>query len=130
MVSIDAELISIENQATAANVNGKVLDFGENGVTASAMYCMVKLTKGCTTGAVASVKVQSAPTAEFSTPVDEMTITVPAGVVQTAPCDLVQFRMPLQMQNRYCRIVVVGGSIAPAGGKLWAYLTPEFNISL
>ena len=126
MVSIDAELISIENEATAASVNGKVLDLGENGVTNSAMYCKVSLTQGCKSGKVTAVKVQSAATAAFTSPVDEMTVTVPAGADQSVPCDLVQFRLPLQMQNRYCRIVVTGD--APTGGKLWAYLTPEFNI--
>ena len=126
MVSIDAELITIENEDVAANVNGKVLDLGENGVTNSAMYCKACLTQGCTSGKVTAVKVQSAATAAFTSPVDEMTVTVPAGIDQSVPCDLVQFRLPLQMQNRYCRIVVTGE--APAGGKLWAYLTPEFNI--
>lgn len=126
MVSIDAELISIENVDAAASVNGKVLDLGDNGALASPMFCVVRLTKGCDTGKVTAVKVQTSAAQAFTDPVDEMTVTVGAGIDQAKPCDLVQFFLPLQMQNRYCRIVVTGE--APTGGKLWAYLTPEFNI--
>lgn len=126
-VSIDAKLIYMNDVNTAATVNGNVIDLGGNGVLASPMFCTVKLTKGLSAGTVAKVTVQSSANESFSSPVEEMSVTVGASVDQTKPCNLAQFFFPLEVHNRYTRVVVTGGSTAPSGGKLWAYLSPDFQ---
>lgn len=125
MAVIDAELLFCSDKAVAASVTTNVVDLGKNGAVLVPLYISVKLTEGCTSGSMTAVKVQSASTEAFSSPVDEMTVQVPASVVQTRPCNLVQFFAPINPANRYVRLVMTGS--APQGGKLWAYMSPDIQ---
>lgn len=125
MAVIDAKLLFCSDKPVAASVTTNVVDLGKNGAVLVPLYISVKLTEGCTSGSVTSVKVQSAATEAFSGAVDEMTVQVPASVVQTRPCNLVQFFAPISPANRYVRLVMTGTS--PAGGKLWAYMSPDIQ---
>ena len=111
MAVIDAKLLFCSDKPVAASVTTNVVDLGKNGAVLVPLYISVKLTEGCTSGSMTSVKVQSAATEAFSGAVDEMTVQVPASVVQTRPC--------------YVRLVMTGTS--PAGGKLWAYMSPDIQ---
>ena len=125
MAVIDAKLLFCSDKPVAASVTTNVVDLGKNGAVLVPLYISVKLTEGCTSGSMTSVKVQSAATEAFSGAVDEMTVQVPASVVQTRPCNLVQFFAPISPANRYVRLVMTGTS--PAGGKLWAYMSPDIQ---
>ena len=125
---IDYELIMCKDKATAATVTTDVVDLGKNGANLTPLYTSVKLTQGLASGSVTSIKLQTAADEEFSSPVDEMTVTVPASVQQTRPCNLAQFHCPISPQNRYARLVITGSS--PTGGKLWAYITGNVQVPL
>lgn len=127
-VLIDYELIMCKDKDTAASVTTDVVDLGKNGANLSPLYISVKLTQGLTGGSINTIKLQTAEDEEFSSPVDEVTITVPASVIQTRPCNLAQFHCPISPQNRYVRAVIAGSS--PAGGKLWAYITGDVQVPL
>ena len=127
-VMIDNELVMCKDKDTAATVTTDVVDLGKNGANLTPLYTSVKLTQGLTGGSVTSIKLQTAADAAFSSPVDEMTITVPSSVKQTRPCNLAQFLCPISPQNRFARLVISGSS--PAGGKLWAYITGDVQVPL
>ena len=79
MAMIDAELIFSENQAVAADVvSTKSIDLGGATKLIHPLFFDVKLTAPCTSGKMTAITVQSAPTFDFSAPVDEVPITVPA----------------------------------------------------
>lgn len=127
-VTIDAKLLLMENVNTAASVTSSVLDLGKNN-TLNPLFVDVKLTTGVTAGNVASIKLQSSTDEAFTSPIDEMTVTIgKTAAQQKIPCQLAQFFCPVQPGGRYIRIIVTGGSTAPAGGKLWAYLTPDIQV--
>lgn len=127
-MTIDYELIMCKDKDVAANVTTDVVDLGKNGSNLSPLYVSVKLTQGLTGGAINAIKLQTAEDEAFSSPVDEITITVPASIIQTRPCNLAQFHCPITPQNRYVRAVITGSS--PAGGKLWAYITSDVQVPL
>ena len=128
MAAIDSKLLFCSDKAVAASVTTDVIDLGKNGSVLVPLYISVKLTEGCTSGSMTNVKVQSASTESFSDAVDEMTVQVPASVVQTRPCNLVQFFAPITPSKRYVRLVMTGSS--PAGGKLWAYMSPDVQVPI
>ena len=128
MAAIDAKLLLCSDKAVAASVTTDAIDLGKNGAVLVPLYVSVKLTEGCESGSMTSVKVQSASIAEFSDAVDEMTVQVPASVVQTRPCNLVQFFAPISPAKRFVRLVMTGSS--PVGGKLWAYLSPDIQVPI
>ena len=128
MANIDAKLLFCSDKAVAASVTTDVIDLGKNGAVLQPLYISVKLTEGCSSGSMTSVKVQSAATEAFSGAVDEMTVNVPTSVVQTRPCNLAQFFAPIKPGNRYVRLVIAGSS--PTGGKLWSYMSPDVQVPL
>ncbi|MCQ2282371.1 MAG: hypothetical protein MJZ99_07085 [Bacteroidales bacterium] len=129
MAYIDNELIFLNDVDTAATVNSAVLDLGTKGAWLHPLYIDVKLTKALASGNITTIKVQSAATKEFTAPADEMQVTVPAAVNQTAgPATLAQFFAPIRTGNRYVRIVVTGTS--PTGGKLTAYMSSGAAVNL
>lgn len=128
MAAIDAKLLFCSDKAVAASVTSDVIDLGKNGAVLHPLYISAKLTTGCTSGSMTSIKVQSSATEAFSNAVDEMTVNVPASLVQSRPCNLAQFFCPIQPANRYVRLVFTGSS--PSGGKLWAYLSPDIQVPI
>lgn len=129
-VMIDAKLILCENVDTAATVTSKALDIGRN-KSLRPLYVDVKLTKGVTAGRVKSVELQSSADESFSAPITEMVVTIgKTAEQQKHACQLVQFFASIQPQGRYVRLVITGDTTAPAGGKLWAYLSPNIQVPL
>lgn len=127
-VMIDANLLLLENIDTAATVTSSVLDIGKNN-SVNPLYVAVKLTKGVSSGNVASVKLQSSATEDFGTPIEEMTVTIgKTAEQQKKTCTLAQFFCPIQPGGRYIRIIVTG--TAPTGGKLWAYLSTDVQVPI
>lgn len=129
-VMIDAKLILCEDTATAAKVTSNVLDLGRNKVL-KPLYVDVKLTQGVTAGRVKSVELQTSADEAFTSPFSEMTVTVgKTAEQQKKACQLAQFFAAIQPQGRYVRVVITGDTTAPAGGKLWAYLSPDIQVPL
>ena len=121
---IDAELILCENKDTAASVTSEVLDLGRNKVL-KPLYVDVKLTQGVTAGRVKSVELQTSADKAFTS------VTVgKTAEQQKRACQLAQFFASIQPQGRYVRLVITGDTTAPAGGKLWAYLSPDIQVPL
>lgn len=128
--TIDAELILCENKETAASVTSSVLDLGRNKVL-KPLYVDVKLTQGVTAGRVKSVELQTSADEEFTAPISEMTVTIgKTAEQQKRACQLAQFFAAIQPQGRYVRLIITGDTVAPAGGKLWAYLSPDIQVPL
>ena len=137
MAVIDAALVFMNGTAAGASVTSDVCDLGANGSLVHQIYVSVKLTEGVTAGAVESVKVQTATDSSFTSPVDEMEVFVKADATkQKKPCTLAQFYCPLEPSARYVRLVVTGsttgdsGGTAIAGGKLWAYISPDVQVPI
>lgn len=130
--TIDAKNIFLKDVDTASSVTSSVLDLGV-GTNLTPLYIDVKLTKAVTAGNVATVTVQSSTTAAFNTAITEMVVTVhPSATAQAAgPCQLAQFFCPITPGGRYARLIVAGptgdGAVAPANGKLWAYMSPDIQ---
>ena len=137
MAVIDAALVFMNGTAAGASVTSDVCDLGTNGSLVHQIYVSVKLTEGVTAGNVKSVKVQTATDSSFTSPVDEMEVFVKADATkQKKPCTLAQFYCPLEPSARYVRLVVTGsttgdsGGTAIAGGKLWAYISPDVQVPI
>ena len=137
MAVIDASLVFLNNKAAGASVTSDVCDLGNNGSLVHQIYVSLKLTEGVTAGAVESVKVQTATDSGFTSPVDEMTVNIkPDKTKQKKPCTLAQFYCPLEPSARYVRLVVTGSSTSTtaaeniAGGKLWAYISPDVQVPI
>ena len=127
-VMIDAKLILCENVDTAATVNSKALDIGRN-KSLRPLYVDVKLTKGVTAGRVKSVELQSSADESFSAPITEMVVTIgKTAEQQKRACQLAQFFASIQPQGRYVRVKITGDTTVPAGGKIWAYLSPDIQV--
>nr|DAF08867.1 MAG TPA: major capsid protein [Caudoviricetes sp.]DAO96621.1 MAG TPA: major capsid protein [Caudoviricetes sp.] len=47
---------------------------------------------------------------------------------QKHACQLAQFFASIQPQGRYVRVKITGDTTAPAGGKIWAYLSPDIQV--
>ena len=126
-VMIDAKLILCENVDTAATVTSNVLDIGRN-KSLRPLYVDVKLTKGVTAG-VKSVELQTSADKGFSSPVTEMVVTIgKTAEQQKHACQLAQFFASIQPQGRYVRVKITSDTTAPAGGKIWAYLSPDIQV--
>lgn len=137
MAVIDAALVFLKDVAAGATVTSDVLDLGKNGSLVHQIYVSLKLTEGVTAGAIESVKVQTSASSEFTSPVDEMTVNIkPDKTKQKKPCALAQFYCPLEPSARYVRLVVSGSTTstaaaeAIAGGKLWAYISPDVQVPI
>ena len=137
MAVIDAALVFMNGTAAGASVTSDVCDLGANGSLVHQIYVSLKLTEGVTAGAVESVKVQTATDSSFTSPVDEMTVNIkPDKTKQKKPCTLAQFYCPLEPSARYVRLVVTGSSTSTttaeniAGGKLWAYISPDVQVPI
>lgn len=129
MAYLDNELIFMNDEAAAASMTSAVLDLGTKGGNVHPLFIDVKLTKAMTSGKMDTITVQSAATEAFSSPVTEMTVTVPASINQTAaPATLAQFFAPIKTSNRYVRITMAGTS--PVGGKVSAYMTSGIAVGL
>ncbi len=113
----------------ASVTSAKVIDLGKNGSVYDPIDIQVNLSTANTAGTVASVKVQSSTDAAFTTPVDEATFYVPSSVKQTKPCVLAQFKCPITFQSRYVRLQYAGGTTAPTGGKITAFMTKGLAVS-
>ena len=129
-VMIDAKLILCENVDTAATVTSSVLDLGRNKVL-KPLYVDVKLTQGVSAGRVKSVELQTSADKAFTTPITEMVVTVgKTAEQQKRACRLAQFFAAIQPQGRFVRVKITGDTTAPAGGKLWAQLSPDIQVPL
>nr|DAW48709.1 MAG TPA: major capsid protein [Caudoviricetes sp.] len=127
-VMIDAKLILCENVDTAATATSKALDIGRN-KSLRPLYVDVKLTKGVTAGRVKSVELQSSADESFSAPITEMVVTIgKTAEQQKHACQLAQFFASIQPQGRYVRVKITGDTTVPAGGKIWAYLSPDIQV--
>ncbi|MHC1718543.1 MAG: hypothetical protein AB9883_07810 [Acidaminococcaceae bacterium] len=117
---LDAKLLFSNNQAIAAGtvISETVLKVG-SAAMANPLLIDVKLTTGLTGGTVTKVKLQSASDAAFTTPVDEVEITVPTSIVQTRACTLASFFSPIKLGNDYARLIYTAGAGA-SGGKVFA----------
>ena len=129
-VMIDANLLLCKDTDTAATVTSNVLDLGRNKVI-NPLYIDVKLTQGVTAGRVKSVELQTSADKAFTSPISEMVVTVgKTAEQQKRACQLAQFFASIQPQGRYVRLVITGDTTAPAGGKLWAYLSPDIQVPM
>lgn len=129
-VMIDAKLILCENADTAATVMSSVIDLGRNKVL-KPLYVDVKLTQGVSAGRVKSVELQTSADKAFTTPITEMVVTVgKTAEQQKRACQLAQFFTAIQPQGRFVRVKITGDTTTPAGGKLWAYLSPDIQVPL
>ncbi len=129
MAMIDAELIFSEEQAVGVTViSTNVIDLGGATKLIHPLFFDVKLCTACSSGTMDTVTVQSATDSVFTTPVDEVTITVPASLDQTKPCTLAQFYAPISHGNRYVRLKYTGTS--PADGKMFAYMSNGTQLGL
>lgn len=129
-VMIDAKLILCENADTAATVMSSVIDLGRNKVL-KPLYVDVKLTQGVSAGRVKSVELQTSADKAFTTPITEMVVMVgKTAEQQKHACQLAQFFAAIQPQGRFARVKITGDTTAPAGGKLWAYLSPDIQVPL
>ena len=129
MARIDAQLLLSENQAvTGAIVNSNVIDLGSTGGFMHPLYFDVKLTTPTTAGKITKVKVQSSATKEFSSPADEVEVSVPDSLVQTRACTVAQFFSPIKYGNRYIRLVYTAKDATD--GKVFAYMTDGVQVTL
>jgi len=129
MAYIDAENRFFAEKTCASSMTSDVIDLGSAGGFLSPLYIDIKLTEKLTSGSMDSFKLQSAAAAAFSSPVDEVEITVPSSAPQTSkPCTLAQFHAPIKPGNRYVRIVGTGTS--PVGGKVSASMQNGIAVNL
>ena len=129
MAYVDNELFMFNDTAAAATMTSPAFDLGTSGNWVHPLFFDVKLTKAMTSGKMTSVKVQSSADEAFSSDVDEIALTIPASIDQTAgPATLAQFYAPIKTGNRYIRLVITGTS--PAGGKLSAYMANGVSLAL
>lgn len=129
-VMIDAKLILCENANTAAEVTSGVVDLGRNKVL-KPLYVDVKLVQGVSAGRVKSVELQTSADKGFTKPITEMVVMVgKTAEQQKRACQLAQFFAAIQPQGRFVRVKITGDTTAPAGGKLWAYLSPDVQVPL
>lgn len=127
MAYIDCELFFMNDAAVSATMTSDAIDLGK-GPVGHPLFIDVKLTKAMTSGSMSSIIVQSSSTSNFASAVDEVTITVPSSVVQTAPATLAQFFAPIRTDNRYVRLKLTGTS--PVGGKVSAFMANGATVRL
>lgn len=126
---VDNELIFFNDTAVAAKVDSTVLDLGTTGGWVHPLYIDVKLSNPVTSGTVDTITLQSSDTKAFTSPVDEVTITVPKSIDQKAhAATLAQFFAPIKTGNRYVRLEAKGTT--PVGGKLYACLVNGVSVGM
>ena len=129
MAYIDAENILVNTADLGTAITGAVVDLGSKGPFISPLYIDAKLTKKLTSGSINSFTLQSAAAENFSSPTDEVTITVPASAPQTSkPCTLAQFHAPIKPGNRYIRLKAAATS--PVGGELFASMQQGIAVNM
>lgn len=129
MAYIDAENTLMNSVTVASAATGVAVDLGSKGPFLSPLYVDVKLTQKLTSGSMDSFKIQSSADADFTSPQDEVEVTVPASVPQTSkPCTLAQFHSPIKPGNRYIRLV--GKGTNPAGGKITATMQNGIGVDM
>lgn len=122
MAYIDAQNAFCLGKTVASSITTDVIDLGTKGAWLHPLYIDAKLSTKMTSGSMDSFTVQSASDKEFTSPVNEVTITVSTAISQTAkPQTLAQFVAPIRTGNRYVRVTGTGTS--PSGGKLDIYMT-------
>ena len=85
MAYIDAENTLVAPTTLTSSVQiGDFVDLGSKGGFVHPLYVDVKLTEKMTSGKVDSVTLQSSANEAFSSPADEVQVTVPSSVPQTA----------------------------------------------
>ena len=129
MAYIDAENTLINTADLGSAITGPIVDLGSKGGFLSPLYIDAKLTKKLTSGSIDSLTLQSSATDTFDSPVDEVTITVPASAPQTSkPCTLAQFHAPIKPSNRYIRLKAAATS--PVGGELFAAMQNGIKVDM
>ena len=129
MAYIDAENTLMNSVTVASACTGVAVDLGSKGPFVSPLKIDVKLTQKLTSGSMDSFKLQSAADEDFTTPQDEVEVTVPASVPQTSkPCTLAQFHSPIKPGNRYIRLV--GKGTSPVGGKITATMQNGIGVDM
>jgi len=129
MAYIDAENTLINTAELGSAITGPIVDLGSKGGFLSPLYIDAKLTKKLTSGSIDSFTLQSSASDTFSSPVNEVTITVPASAPQTSkPCTLAQFHAPIKPSNRYIRLKAAATS--PVGGELFAAMQNGIKVDL
>lgn len=129
MAYIDAENTLMNSVTVASAATGVAVDLGSKGPFLSPLYVDVKLTQKLTSGSMDSFKIQSSADADFTSPQDEVEVTVPASVPQTSkPCTLAQFHSPIKPGNRYIRLV--GKGTNPVGGKITATMQNGIGVDM
>ena len=131
MAYIDGEntLMTVTAADLGTAMTGPVVDLGSKGGFLSPLYIDAKLTKKMTSGSIDSFTLQSSAAENFSSPVDEVKITVPASAPQTSkPCTLAQFHAPIKPGNRYIRLKAAATS--PVGGELFAAMQNGIKVDM
>ena len=129
MAYIDAENTLMNSVTVASAATGVAVDLGSKGPFLSPLYVDVKLTQKLNSGSMDSFKIQSSADADFTSPQDEVEVTVPASVPQTSkPCTLAQFHSPIKPGNRYIRLV--GKGTNPVGGKITATMQNGIGVDM
>lgn len=129
MAYIDAQNTLMNTVTVAAACTGVAVDLGSKGPFLSPLYVDVKLTQKLTSGSMDSFKIQSSADEDFTTPQDEVEVTVPSSVPQTSkPCTLAQFHSPIKPGNRYIRLV--GKGTSPVGGKITATMQNGIGVDM
>lgn len=129
MAYIDAENTLMNGVTVAAAMTGVAVDLGSKGPFVSPLKIDVKLTQKLTSGSMNSFTLQSASDEDFTSPQDEVTITVPSAAPQTSkPCTLAQFHAPIKPGNRYIRLK--GAGTSPVGGKITATMQNGIGVEL
>ena len=129
MAYIDAENTLINTAELGSAITGPIVDLGSKGGFLSPLYIDAKLTKKLTSGSIDSFTLQSSASDTFSSPVNEVTITVPASAPQTSkPCTLAQFHAPIKPSSRYIRLKAAATS--PVGGELFAAMQNGIKVDM
>lgn len=129
MAYIDAQNTLMNAVTVASAATGVAVDLGSKGPFLSPLYVDVKLTQKLTSGSMDSFKIQSSADEDFTSPQDEVEVTVPASVPQTSkPCTLAQFHSPIKPGNRYIRLV--GKGTNPVGGKITATMQNGIGVDM
>lgn len=129
MAYIDAENLFFEDEVVAAAMTSNVIDLGNPGPFMHPLYIDIRLTTKMTSGSMTTFALQSSADAAFTSPVTEVTITLPAAAVQQAgPCVLAQFFAPIKPSHRYIRLSGVGAT--PVGGKVTATMQNGIKVGI
>lgn len=139
MANMDAELIFCEGfDPDDITVDGDgnyigasdVLEVGCAGPAVTPLLVKVVLTEALTSGALGKITLLSGEDDQLTNAVEEMSVTAPASVDQTAgPATLAQFYLPIKLANKFIALALDFGSTQPVGGAITAFLgdAPRFS---